>query len=115
MVSKQGRYSGYLRPISYVIDLAIISVLAAQFEFSVLDYLSYFTFTTIAWVILSLKINFYEVYRYTKMVKIISLVFLQGLIFSLIVFSFFGIYEELNRPARDVALYLGKVFLLILI
>lgn len=114
MVSKQGRYSGYLRPISYVIDLAIISVLAAQFEFSAVDYLSYFTFTTFAWVILSLKINFYEVYRYTKMVKIISLVFLQGLIFSLIVFSFFGIYEELNRPARDVALYLGKVFLLIL-
>ncbi len=115
MVYSRGRYSGYLRPISYLIDLAIISVLAVQFDFSAVNHLSFIAFSALAWIILSLKTNFYEVYRFTKVVKIISLVFLQGVIFMFIVFSFFGIYEELNRSAKDVLVYLAQVFSLILI
>lgn len=115
MLARQGRYSGYIRPLSYLIDLAIISIFAIQFEFSLVDHLSYVAFTATAWIILSLRSNFYEVYRYTKVVKIISLVFMQGLIFSLIVFSFFGIYEQLNRSVTDVAIYLMCSFSLILI
>lgn len=115
MVIRQGRYSGYIRPLSYIIDLAIISVFAVQFEFSLVDHLSYVAFTATAWIILSLKSNFYEVYRYTQVVKIFSLVFMQGLLFSLIVFAFFGIYEQLNRSVTDVAIYLIWTFSLILI
>lgn len=114
MPHKQGRYSGYLRPINYFIDLLLISLLALRFEFSVADHLSYMAFTAVAWIILSLKTNFYEVYRYTKAIRIISLVFLQGVIFTFIVYSFFGIYEELNRPAMDVLKYLAILFLCIL-
>lgn len=115
MIVRQGRYSGYIRPLSYIIDLAIISVFAAQFEFSLVDHLSYVAFTATAWIILSLKSNFYEVYRYTQVVKIFSLVFMQGLLFSLIVFAFFGIYEQLNRSVTDVSIYLAWTFSLILI
>lgn len=115
MIPKQGRYSRYLRPLNYFIDLSIISVLAFQFHFAPINHLSYIAFTAIAWIILSLKANFYEVFRYTKVVKIISLVFMQGLIFTFIVFSFFGIYEKLNRAATDIIFYLAQVFLLILL
>ena len=31
MIFKRGRYSGFLRPISYVIDLLIINILAYRF------------------------------------------------------------------------------------
>ncbi|HET8808842.1 MAG TPA: exopolysaccharide biosynthesis polyprenyl glycosylphosphotransferase [Flavobacteriaceae bacterium] len=115
MISKQGRYSGYLRPINYLIDLLIIALFALQFDFLWLDHLSYILFTTIAWVILSIKTNFYEVYRFTRVTSIISRTFLQAAIFSFIVFSFFGIYEELNRPATDTIFYLTKVFAGILV
>lgn len=115
MVFKQGRYSKYLRPISYLIDLFIIAILAVQFGFAPMNLLSYIAFTSVAWIILALKSNFYEVYRFTKMVKIISLVFMQGIVFTFIVFAFFGIYEKLNRPAWDILLYLTEVFTLILI
>lgn len=115
MVFKQGRYSGYIRPFSYVIDLTIIAFLALQFDFTLTDHLSFIAFVSVAWIILALKTNFYEVYRFTKVVEIISLVFLQGVIFSLVIFAFFGIYEELNRAATDIIYYLVKVFSLILL
>lgn len=115
MISKQGRYSRYLRPVSYLIDLSIISVLAVQFNLSTPDLISYIVFISIGWIVLSLKIDFYEVYRFTKVVKIISLVFMQGFFFSFIVFSFFGIFEQLNRAATDIISYLAQAFSLILI
>ncbi len=113
MLIKQGRYSGYLRPLAYIIDLAIILVFALQFNFGLVDYFNYAIFVSIGWLVLSLKSNFYEVYRFTGLTKILSLSFLQFVLFGLIVFSFFGLFEELSRPAWRIFNYIGKVFLLI--
>lgn len=115
MIHKQGRYSSYLRPLAYLIDLAIILLFALQFQFQLVDYFNYVIFISIGWLLLSIKSNFYEIYRYTKVIKIISLSILQALLFALIVFSFFGIFGELSRPYSRVLLYIGKVFSLILL
>ena len=66
---KRGRYSGFIRPISYGIDLAIIYSLAKQFFQITEQYIYYIIFITVSWVIISMISNFYEIYRFTKGVK----------------------------------------------
>ncbi|HIB36700.1 undecaprenyl-phosphate glucose phosphotransferase [Mesonia sp.] len=114
MLIKQGRYSGYLRPLAYLIDLAIILLFALQFKFNISNYLTYSIFITLGWLVLSIKSQFYEIYRYTKVLKIISLSFLQTGLFTLLVFSFFGIFEELSRPALRILFYVFKSLTFIL-
>ncbi|PKA82907.1 putative colanic acid biosynthesis UDP-glucose lipid carrier transferase [Ulvibacter sp. MAR_2010_11] len=110
---KRGRYSGLLRPISYVIDLSIIHVLAYQFFTSELHFIHYIIFVSIAWIILSLKSNFYEIYRFTHVAKIISLVAKQGVLYFLIVFAFFGFYNGLRIDPIAIIKYVILVMLLI--
>ena len=114
MLIKQGRYSGYLRPLAYLIDLAIILLFAVQFKFELLDYLNYAILISIGWLVLSIKSKFYEIYRFTKVVRIISLSFLQAALFILLVFAFFGFFEELSRPASRILIYSVKVLVVIL-
>ncbi|MGO3706425.1 MAG: undecaprenyl-phosphate glucose phosphotransferase [Mesonia hippocampi] len=115
MPKRPGRYSIYLKPISYLIDLGIFFVMAALFKLPIENYIGFCVYIAIGWMILSIKSGYYEIYRYTQVVKIISLTLLQALIFCLIVFSFFGIFEELNRSAKSVLQYMLYSFSLVLL
>lgn len=114
MSSKTGRYSTYIRPASYLIDIAILIFFAAQFNFDLIVNATFFSYIIITWILLSIKSNFYEIYRYTKVIKLVSLTFLQAIIFTLIVFAFFGYYFEYGRESNRIFLYLAKSFGLIL-
>lgn len=113
MIFKRGRYSGFLRPISYVVDLAIIHILAYKFFEQDFQYINYIIFVSIAWIILSLKSNFYEIYRFTHVSRILSLVGKQGIIFFLIVFAFFGYYSVLKTDPIEIIKYVLLVMLFI--
>ncbi len=105
MIFKKGRYSGFLRPISYTIDLVIIHVLAHQFFDQNFEYLNYIIFVSLAWIILSLRSNFYEIYRFTHVAKIMSLIGKQGVVFFLIVFAFFGYYNQVKTDPLSIIKY----------
>jgi putative colanic acid biosynthesis UDP-glucose lipid carrier transferase len=105
MIFKTGRYSGFLRPISYAIDLVIIHLLAVSFFDSTFEFLTYIIFVSLAWIILSLRSNFYEIYRFTHGAKIISLLGRQGIVFLLIIFSFFGFYRQVEIDSYRILLY----------
>ncbi len=115
MVYKRGRYSGFIRPFNYLVDLCIINFLASLFVLTPLDYLNFVIFVTTGWVLLSIKANFYDVFRFTRAIKIGSLIATQTLFFILIVFSFFGFYNELNRSAASIFAYIAQVIVLITI
>ena len=106
---KSGRYSGLLRPISYGIDIFLIYFFAFEFFLNPFPYFNYFIFVTIAWFLLALRSGFYEIYRFTHVSKIISLVGKQGIVFLLIVFSFFGFYNELTTSAPTIFRYIFSV------
>lgn len=110
---KRGRYSGYIRPIQYAIDLATIHYLASGFFAEPTAYYNYIIFVSIAWIILSIKSNFYEIYRFTKVVKILGLIVTQAILFILLVFAFFGIYNEMDQDPRQILIYVAKVFAVI--
>ncbi|GAA0872773.1 undecaprenyl-phosphate glucose phosphotransferase [Gangjinia marincola] len=59
--------------------------------------------------------DFYEVYRFTKVTKILTLSIRQFAIFTLIVFAFFGIFNQYNKPVQQIGIYIGIVFSTILI
>jgi len=72
---KQGRYSVYLRPISYLIDLSIINGLALSYFFKGVEPLKFVLIISTSWIILSIFSKFYGVYRYTREVSIGALLF----------------------------------------
>jgi putative colanic acid biosynthesis UDP-glucose lipid carrier transferase len=113
MLFKRGRYSGLLRPISYTIDLIIICILAIGFFKEQDQYLSYIIFISISWIVLSVISNFYKVYRFTKVVKIVSLIAKQSVLFTILVFAFFGYAREIDRSTMDISKYVIYVFSLI--
>ena len=112
-MAQSGRYSIYIRPLSYLIDLVILILFSSQFDFDLEMSLLFDVYITVCWIILSTYLGFYEVYRFTKLIKIISLTLSQVLLFALIVFSFFGIFYELIREPGRVLLYLSESFAVI--
>jgi len=78
-------YSWLIRPILYVLDLLIISLLAYFFLTNNIFYIACFV---AFWFILSISFSFYEVYRFTKVIKIVSLLFKQIILFTLAILAF---------------------------
>jgi len=110
---KQGRYSGYLRPIAYIIDLAIIIALALLYYFKSIDPIIFVAFVSVTWVVLSINSKFYEVYRFTRVVTILTLIVRQAILFSLLIFAFFGFYNKFNIEPFTIIKYILFAFLFI--
>ncbi len=113
MIYKTGRYSGFLRPISYAIDLAIIHLLAAPFFEQSFVFLNYILFVSFAWIAIALRSSFYEIYRFTRTTNILALGLKQGALFLLLVFAFFGFYREITASPWDILRYVVQVMALI--
>ena len=114
-MQSRGRYIRLLRPFTYTIDILIICTLAYWwFNLTLYELLSFVIFHALAWIILSLKTNFYEVYRFTKVAKIISQAFEHFLIFTLLVFFYFSVYHGFEIDVVLVFRYLITAYALIL-
>lgn len=108
---KSGRYSGFIRPISYGLDLVLLYFLAFEFFNNSIPLFNFIIYLTFAWILLSLRSGFYEIYRFTHMSKIMSLLGKQGIILALIVFSFFGFYNNIEVSASLIFKYIVVVML----
>jgi putative colanic acid biosynthesis UDP-glucose lipid carrier transferase len=106
MIFKRGRYSGFLRPISYVIDLIIIGYFSMGIISEKPDILNFSIFISFSWIASTLLSNFYEIYRFTSVTKIFGLIVKQTIIFSLLVFAFFGFFNELSIKHTSVLIYI---------
>lgn len=88
------RYSYLIRPLQIALDILIINYtvfLIYDKQFLNLSFLSYIT---LFWLITSRVFGFYKVYRYTKILRIFTLLGKQFLIFVLGYFAYFGIFRE---------------------
>ena len=94
MKTKTGRYSGYIRPFSYLIDLIIINVLAIYCIPLQIHEIIYLVLISCIWFIIAANLGFYEVYRYTKVIAILNCSLKQGIVFTLFCLSFAFFYTE---------------------
>ncbi|EAQ39701.1 sugar transferase [Dokdonia sp. MED134] len=111
MAQRVGRYSVYIRPAIYCIDLAIIVLLAKLCLVMNENFLLFSLYIITTWVFTATKSGFYEVYRYTRPTRIVSLILLQLAIFALLVFAFYGFFQDVNTTPRSVIFYVLYVFL----
>ena len=74
--AQSSRYSKYIRPISIVFDLLVIAVLGIYFfEGLVSKFNAYIAYLLISWSVIAFLIKFYDVYRFTTPVEIITKIF----------------------------------------
>lgn len=103
---KQGRYSKYLKPFSYLVDLGIINGSILLFEINLTNIYLFSLYISVCWVMISFRNNFYEVQRFTKIVHITTLILGQLVFFSLILYAFIGVFKQPNISRLALAQYL---------
>jgi putative colanic acid biosynthesis UDP-glucose lipid carrier transferase len=116
MVAQQtGRYSKYIRPISILFDLIVVTALSLYFfrelKLNLFYYLSYQTFT---WFLIAIIVKYYEVFRFTTPVEIISKLVKQFSLFLLVVIAFFPFAKTAIFSGSAIAIFITLSFVIIL-
>ena len=99
MEKNRGRFSIYIRPFSYLLDLGIINFLAYQFLINTLNGFYFHVFLSFSWIIISWNIAFYEVYRFTKASEIIFKILKQYVVFGIVNFAYIGYFLRFSEPS----------------
>ena len=114
MRSKKRRYSGFIKPLFGIIDLVIINMTVFLFQINIKDTFIFGIYITLVWVIISLKNQFYEVQRHTKLIQMMSLLTKQMLIFAIILYAFIGFFKQPDISRLALGYYLINVFFFII-
>ena len=122
----RGRFSWLIRPLLVFFDLFIINLLAYySFNFNAENlhffssaffnnkHLLYIVYSVLFWLFSTSFISFYNVYRYTSVLNILSLLIKQFLIFSFLVYAFIGVFRSVNIQAFVTFKYLISTFAII--
>lgn len=104
MKNKIGRYSGYIRPFSYLLDLAIINLFSYLMLSEAFFSLYFIVFISLSWVIIAINVGFYEIYRFTKVVEIGNKIAKQFALFTILCYAFSGFYVK-NSNSQDTLEY----------
>jgi len=105
------RFSRYIRPLAYLIDVTIINVLSCYF---LTQGFVFHLFITLAWIGIAIGSSFYEVYRFTKIFNIFLKIVKQYFLFLLANFLYFGLSNGIYGRI-DIIIYVSIAFLIILI
>ena len=92
---KRGGYSFLIRPILIVMDISVLIGLA-YFFIPYLITVPFLGFLILSWLVSSYITGFYKVYRFTSILKIISLVLQQGVLFLILMYAYFGLFRIVN-------------------
>ena len=114
--SHTGRYSKYIRPISILFDLMVVSVLCLFFFKKLnLNCIYYLVYQTFAWLTIAFFIKFYGIYRFTTPVEILSKIVRQGILFLLVIIAFFPFSKQVVFSGKAIALFMVASFILVTI
>ena len=115
MVAQQtGRYSKYIRPINVLFDLTVITALSTYFFRELgLNQFYYLAYQTFTWILIAILVKFYEVYRFTTPVEIISKILKQFSVFLLVVIAFFPFAKTVIFSGKAIAIFITISFIII--
>ncbi len=112
----KGRYSKYIRPISFLLDLILILILFPLFFKGLgINNIHFGIFLFFSWIIVSFYTKFYEVFRFTTPVEILTKIVKQAILFSLVVVAFFPFYKKAIFSGKAISIYILVLFLIIII
>lgn len=113
MFFKQNRYSNLITPISYFMDLTVLNmflyILPINFQTPILIHV----YISMAWIAISIKNEFYTIYRFAKVTLIIRLLFVQFVFFFLMLYAFIGFFKQPIISRLALGEYFVIVFLIV--
>jgi putative colanic acid biosynthesis UDP-glucose lipid carrier transferase len=113
--TKTGRYSGYIRPFSFVLDLIIINVFSFYMTDLSLHFIFFHLLISCAWFLIASNLGFYEVYRYTKVISILNCALKQGIAFLLFCLAIAFFYSEKSNFKEIVCFISIALFIIIIV
>ncbi len=116
MVAQQtGRYSKYIRPISILFDLIVVTTLSLFFFRDLkLNLFYYLPYQTVTWFLIAIIVRYYEVFRFTTPVEIITKLVKQFSLFLLVVIAFFPFAKTAIFSGKAIAIFMILSFVIIL-
>ncbi len=111
MLYKRSRYSGLITPASYAIDLLVINLAAYLLPINFNYPILFHCYISLAWIVIALQSNFYKVFRYTKIVQILLLLFTQFVFYFLMLYAFIGFFKQPNISRIQLGNYFVFCFL----
>jgi putative colanic acid biosynthesis UDP-glucose lipid carrier transferase len=111
-----GRYSKYIRPISIIFDLLVLSFLCLFFFDDLnLNNFYYILYQTITWGVIAFFVKFYEVFRFTTPVEIVTKLVKQSILFLLVIIAFFPFSKQALFSGKAIISFVFSSFVLITI
>lgn len=111
MLFKQGRFSGFIIPISVLVDLLVVNFFAYYLPINFQNPYLFYTYISLSWLVISFKTEFYKVYRYSKVVYVLRLLFIQFIFFFLLLYAFIGFFKQPNISRLELGQYFVFTFL----
>ena len=109
-----GRYSKFIRPISIIIDIVIVTILSLYFFRKLnLNNIYFAIYQLVAWILIAFLIKFYEVYRFTTPVEIISKLVKQFTILLLVIIAFFPFFKSVVFSGKAIVTTITISFIVI--
>lgn len=90
-------YSYLIRPLLLIIDLIIVNVASYLFLSVKLTDIGFVIYINLAWILISYFVGYYQVYRYTSQLKVISLLLKHLIVFFMAYYSYLGIFDRSNQ------------------
>ncbi len=100
MHHKRGGYSYLIRPILILIDLVIL-MLFSRYMVPYLANTQFYVVLVVTWLLSAYLLNFYVVYRFTKVLTIISLLIKQATLILILLYAYFGLLRISSISFRD--------------
>ena len=114
--AQSGRYSKYIRPISIVFDLFAVAFLGLfYFKGLRLNLDFYIGYLLVSWILIAFLIKFYDVYRFTTPVEILTKITKQTVLFSLLIIAFFPFSTDVIFSESALIYYVSTCALIITI
>lgn len=90
---KQKR-SIFIRPLTILVDLLLINCIVYFFsDYQFLNF-SFLSYVVVSWLLISYYTKFYNVYRYTHLTRVVTLIVSHFFVFLLAFLSYFSIFKE---------------------
>lgn len=112
---KKGRYSGFIKPLFWFVDLVILNGSVFLFQINLNNTALFSVYISLVWLIISVRNRFYDVQRHTRIIQIVQLLFTQIILFTIIIYTYVGVFKQPNVSRLALGNYLLFVFLLITI
>lgn len=111
ILSARGRYSKYLRPITIFFDILVVTLLPYYFFRDLgVNFLHLNAYQIACWSLISYFSGFYDVYRYTPVLKIFSKLIGQMSVYLLTVIAFFPFAKKTVFDTQAIVVYIITAF-----